>query len=473
MSETSVTGAIVDFIVSADISEFPGEVVHQAKRCLVDGFGVILAGSATDSGPVMRKHVSSFEGRGESTTLGVDPRRVPAAFAALANGTSGHAMDFDDTQLSKHPGRMFGLLTHPTVPPLSASLAVGERLSSSGARMLEAFLTGFEVECKIAEAIDPNHYVRGFHTSATCGTFGAAAAAAKLLGLERDAVARALGIAASLAGGIRVNFGTMTKPLHVGRAAENGVRAAELASIGFTANENALDGRWGFFQIFGGGFEPDIILGNVGSPHSIVDPGIAVKPYPCGCLGHPSMDAMLELVVEHDIGPEEIEAIRLRAGSNILGPLRYRKARTGLEAKFCAPFMLASIAIRRRAGISEFTDQFVSSEPVQGMMDRVETVLDPEIEAKGYDKMRSVVELDLKDGRALVKPSDDRYRGAPDRPLSRQELEAKFRECASLALPEESLDETLLLIWSIEELASLDPLVDAMCAPGRTSSFSR
>ena len=228
------------------------------------------------------------------------PFRTGAASAALLNGTSGHALDWDDTQLATSADRIFGLLTHPTVPPLAAALAIGERQRVSGRQFLEAFLTGFEVECKIAEAIHPSHYKKGFHSSGTVGTFGATAAAAKLLGLDADKTAHALAIAASTAAGIRVNFGTMTKPLHVGRAAQNGVVAAELAARGFTGGKDALDPPWGFFQVFshGDGFDADRIVGKLGNPHTIVWPGVSIKPYPCGVLGHPTMDAMRRLVID-------------------------------------------------------------------------------------------------------------------------------------------------------------------------------
>jgi 2-methylcitrate dehydratase PrpD len=196
-------------------------------------------------------------------------------------------------------------------------------------------VTGFEVECRIADAIHPDHYRKGFHTSGTVGTFGAAAAAARLLRLDAGATASALAIAASLAAGIRVNFGTMTKPLHVGRAAHNGVTAAELAARGFTGASGALDPPWGFFSVFsfGGGFEERRIVGKLGDPWAIVNPGVSIKPYPCGVLGHPSMDAMRSLVTAHDIKPEQIRAIRLRAGSNILNPLRYGIATSELASR--------------------------------------------------------------------------------------------------------------------------------------------
>jgi len=359
---------------------------------------------------------------------------------------------------------LFGLLTHPTVPPLAAGLALGERLGVSGRELLEAFLVGFEVECKIAEAIDPSHYKKGFHTSGTIGTFGATVSAARLLRLDRTATAHALGIASSFSAGIRVNFGTMTKPLHVGRAASNGVTAAELAARGFTAGSDALDGPWGYFQIFGGGFDPDRIVGTLGNPYSILDPGVSIKPYPCGCLGHPSMDAMLKLVVDHDITPEQVRRIRLRAGSNILNPLRYRKATTELEAKFCPAFMLSSIVLRRRAGIHEFTDEFVRTAAVQEMMERVDTVFDAGLEAQGFEAMRSIVEVELADGRLLVQPADERYRGGPDNPFGRDDLHEKFRECGALVLSPERLTAVLACVESLADLRDVRDLVSMLGA---------
>ncbi len=268
-----------------------------------------------------------------------------------------------------------------------------------------------------------------------------------------------------LAAGIRVNFGSMTKPLHAGRAAQNGVFAANLASRGFTGGENGLDGEWGFFQVTGGGADAERISDVLGRPFSIIRPGISVKPYPSGVLSHPSMDAMLKVVRVHEIEPEQIRHIRLRAGSNILEPLRYKTAKTELEAKFCLPFLLSSIVLRRRAGIREFTDEFVSSQPVQQMMSLVETVLDPAIEAKGFDKIRSVVEVTLNDGRSFAQASDDRYRGGPDRPFTAEELKDKFMDCASLVLSEKRIAQALTLIGNVDRLQSVRELVDSMTGP--------
>ncbi len=460
------TGAVVEFISRARWPEFPKDAVALAKRCVIDGLGVMLAGSTSAASTILRDYTRGSDKSTDATAFAPEPFRTGAASAALLNGTSGHALDWDDTQLSTSPDRIFGLLTHPTMPPLAAALAIGERQRVSGAQFLEAFLTGFEVECKIAEAIHPHHYKKGFHSSGTVGTFGATAASAKLLGLGRDALAHALAIAASMASGIRVNFGTMTKPLHVGRASQNGVIAAELAAKGFTGGHDALDPPWGFFQAFsfGDGFDADRIVGRLGNPYTIVSPGVSIKPYPCGVLGHPTMDAMRRLVVANDVKPEQITAIRVRAGSNILNPLRYPIAHNELEAKFCPAFMVAAVAIRRKAGIHEFTDEFVRSAPVQEMMTKVERILDPEIEARGFEKIRSTVEVDLNDGRRLVEHADERYRGGPDRPFTRDEVHEKFAECAALVLPPAAIAETFQMVESIEHLSDIAGLVRNLTA---------
>ena len=460
-----VTKAVTAFIQHSRLDDIPDKALVEAKRCLIDGFGVVLAGATVHGSAIVREYVKTFDvaTRGASI-LGPERLSANAGHAALANAASGHAMDYDDTQLSSTPDRVFGLLTHPTVPVLAASLAIGERLGVSGRKFLEAFLTGFEVECKIAEAIKPDHYLRGFHSTGTMGTFGGAASAAKLLALTPTAIPHALGIAASMSSGIRVNFGSMTKPLHAGRAAENGITAAELASRGFTAGDDALDGEWGFFQVLGGGVDLPRIMTTLGHPYSIVDPGVSFKPYPCGSLGHPTMDAMLKLVTDHDVKPDQVAHVAVRAGSNILNPLRYKTAKTELEAKFCLPFMMSSILLRRRAGIREFTDEFVASAPVQAMMANVETVFDKDIEARGFDKMRSVVVVQLKDGQTLTQPSDERYRGGPENPFTRADLHAKFTDCASLVLSADRIKRALDAIESVEKLANIRELVSALTA---------
>jgi 2-methylcitrate dehydratase PrpD len=456
------TDAVRTFIGSANLRQMPANVVSEGKRCLIDNVGVLLAGSTAEGSRILREYAQKSNGTKEATVLGGNPVMVSAAHAALANAGSAHALDYDDTQLSTTPDRTFGLLTHPTTPALSAALAVGERGGASGAAFLEAYLIGVEVECKMAEAIDPNHYERGFHSTGTFGVFGAAAAAGKLMKLNPTQLAHMLAIAASLSAGIRVNFGSMSKPLNAARASENGVFAAELASHGFTGGDNGLDGQWGFFQVLGDGADLDRIVGKLGQPWSIVNPGVSFKPYPCGSLSHPSMDAMMKVVKDHDLKPDQIKAVRLRAGNNILEPLRYGVARNELEAKFSVPFLMSAVILTRRAGMREFTDEFVQSPAAQAMMQRVTAVRDAGIEKQGFDKIRSVVEVDLVDGRKLVQPSDDRYRGGPENPFSRADLKAKFDDCAGLVLPPHRLDAAFTAIESVDSMADVRQLVKVL-----------
>ncbi len=344
---------------------------------------------------------------------------MPAPIAARVLGTAGHAHDWDDSQVSLDPAHVYGLLTHPTIPPLSSALVMAQKLGGvDGKTLMLAFLTGFEVECKISEWMLPQHYVKGMHSSGTVGTFGAYAAAAKLLKLNGDKLRSGFGIAASFAAGIRCNFGTMTKPLHVGRAAENGVTAALLAARGFTADPDALDGPWGFYAVQGSGVSAEKTSQGFGNIWTIVEPGVSIKPYPCGVLTHPTIDLMLKLVSEHDVKPNDIDAVTVYAGTNILNPIRYPIAANHLQAKFSLPAALAMIALARKAGKREFSDAFVASPSMQAMQKQITTQLDPAIEKLGFDKMRSRIVIQLKKGRQLEGWADERYRGGPENPLS-------------------------------------------------------
>ena len=213
-----------------------------------------------------------------------------------------------------------------------------------------------------------------------------------------------------MASGIRAGFGTMTKPLHVGRAAENGVTAALLARHGLSSNHEALDGRWGYLAIAGPGGEPEMVRDRIGAPHSMLSPGVSIKPYPSGVLTHPSMDAMLFLMRETGISAQDVESVTLHAGSNVLGPIRYRIAKTELEGKFSFAFLLSAIVLAGKAGKAEFTDEFVSSAACQDMQARIETRFSPEIEAMGWDRIRSKIEVVTKDGRTFERWADENYR---------------------------------------------------------------
>jgi len=459
---SSLTDEVVGFLL--DEGAPPRDVRAKAVEHIVDGIAVMLAGSRTDCAGKLVEFIRDRGGKPASTVIGFGFKSSPSD-AAMVNGTSGHADDYDDTQLSTSPDRIYGLMTHPTVPVLAAALAVGEIVGCSGGDLLDAFIAGFEVECKIAEAIKPDHYRRGFHSTGTIGAFGAFAASGRLLGLGDLELRHALGIVASLTSGIRVNFGTMTKPLHAGMAASNGVTASMLAMRGFTADENALDGRWGFMEILGGGADPELMVGRMGNPYALVHPGATFKMYPCGCLGQPSMDAMLEIVLEEDLKPEDVREIRLMAGPNILEPLRYGEPVTGLQAKFSLNFALASILLRRRAGLREYATEFVTRPEVVDVMRRVRTIHDAEIASMGVEKMRSVLEVELVDGRVFRRTAEE-YRGTPEKPFMGHEVDEKFMECASFKMGEGRAREVLGVIRGLEEVSDLGDLTGLLAGSG-------
>ncbi|GBD11612.1 hypothetical protein HRbin23_01282 [bacterium HR23] len=457
------TEEVVRFICSTPWGAIPLEVAREAKRCWLDGLAVMVAGSTEPCARIIRRYIESVAGPGPAAIIGTR-RTAPAELSALANGVSGHAMDYDDTQLASHPSRVYGLLTHPTVPVLAAALALGQEVGASGREVLHAFCIGFEVECKLNETISPRHYQQGFHSTGTFGTFGAAAVGAVLLRLTEEQTRMALGIAASKAAGIRANFGTMTKPYHAGAAAQNGLIAARLASLGFTADPNALDGPWGYFQVAGGGADPEFLRGKLGNPWAILHPGVSVKPYPCGSLLHPAMDALRDLVLEHNIHPQQVVKVRLGTTSNVLSALRYQRPQNALQAKFSIPFLLGILVLRRRAGIQEFTDAVVQSPEVQAFLPKVEAYVDQELEAQGYARIRARVQVHLADGRVLTRMAEV-SRGTPQRPMSRQELMEKFHDCARGVLSRRQVEAVAERVDALESLPTLSDLT-ALLQPG-------
>jgi len=447
------TAAAAEFVEKVTLDAIPAEALRIGTRCLLDGLGLFVAGSEERTVQILADDAQQTGGSADALLLRRGDNRVPAPIAARVLGTAGHAHDWDDSQVSVDPEHMYGLLTHPTIPPLSGALVTAQKLGGvDGKTFMVAFLTGFEVECKISEWMLPQHYVKGMHSSGTVGTFGAYAAAAKLLQLSADQLRSGFGLAASFAAGIRCNFGTMTKPLHVGRAAENGLTAALLAARGFTADPDALDGPWGFYAVHGGGVSIEKLSQGFGRTWTIVEPGVSIKPYPCGVLTHPTIDLMLKLVTEHDVKPDDITAVRVYAGTNILKPIRYPVAANHLQAKFSLPAALAMIALARAAGKREFSDDFVGSAPMQAMQRRITSELDPEIEKLGFDKMRSRIALRLKDGRTVEGWADERYRGGPENPLSDAELESKLRSCCEGVLDATAQAQLIAAGWSVLRL---------------------
>jgi len=459
-----LTRYVAEFVLQLQFESIPAGVVALGKKSMLDGFGLALAGSASAMGAICRKYLQ-FAGAapGSCTVIGSRLKATPR-FAALANGVSIHADDFDDTQLAVAKDRTYGLLTHPTAPVLPAIFAIAEDSGASGRDLLTAYQAGVEVETKIAEAISPRHYEDGFHSTGTCGSFGSTAASAKMRGLKIEQALSAFGIAAAEAAGVRENFGTMTKPFQAGHAAENGVAAADLASIGWTGAEQVLEANRGFFHAYGGSFNPEAIQNKLGNPWTFANPGVSLKPYPSGSLTHPAMSAMLRLVEKYNISPGEVEKIDVGANRNMPNTLIHHRPTSGLQAKFSMEYCVALMLLERRASLRQFTDEFVNRADVQELVRRVNFYVDPIAENAGYDKMTSLVTVHMKDGR-LLKDQADFAKGSPADPMTFEDAAEKFRSCAGFAnWPAAKADAVIEAVSTLERAPNLQKLASLLQA---------
>jgi 2-methylcitrate dehydratase PrpD len=457
-----LTRYLSEFIVNTKYEDIPEEVVTLGKKTMLDGFGLALAGSASVIGPVMRQYIAALGvTTGKSATVVGTAMKTPPRFAALANGVSIHADDYDDTGSALH-------VTAPVLPPAFALCEVGRR---SGKDLMLAFHVGVEVENKIGDAIFPRHERDGFHTTGTCGSFGSAAACAKLRGLTLVQTAFALGIAASQASGIRRNFGSMTKAFHAGHAAENGSVAADLAALGFTAADDVLEAPLGFFQGAGGGFDPAAIVNRLGRPWMFASPGDLIKRFPCGTIQQPVMDATLRLIAQHDIKAADVERVEVSGNQNNFNTLFRHRPRTGLEAKFSMEFAVAILLLERKAGLGQFTDASVSRPEVQDAIGRVKYYVDPEFDRLGRDatlqavlEEAAILKIHLKDGRVLSTRTEP-AKGSPKNPMTYDEVADKFRTNAEFARwPTRKAESIIALVRSLESAPTLAALTVALAA---------
>lgn len=448
-----LTAEIARFVINTKPSRIPRDVMHLGKRSILDGLGLALAGNVAESGHVVRKYLKTLGvplTRG-ATVIGT-ALKVPPRFAAFANGIAIHADDYDDTQLAVAKDRVYGLLTHPTAPALPAVLALAERDNRSGLELLIAYQIAVEVETKLAEAINPRHYADGFHSTATLGTIGAAAGAARMLGLDASQTAQTISLGASQAAGLRENFGTMTKPFHPGRAAESGIVAAELVKLGWTAADNGLEANRGFFKAAGGGYDVRAIRGKLGKPWTFAMPGVSIKPHPSGSLTHPGMGLMLDLIHQHDIRPAQVARVRVGTNRHMPNTLIHRRPKNELQAKFSMEFCMAILLLERKAGLAQFTDAVVNRTDVQRMISRIDFGVHPVAEAAGYEKMTTIIDIELTDGRRINGRADF-GKGSPANSMSDTEIANKFRECAAWGgLSATSADRVIDQVFSLEKL---------------------
>ena len=445
------TERFAEFVVKSRWEDLPAAAVEQAKRAILDTLGVMLAGSAEPAAGIVRGLAEAEGGAPRCAVVGTK-MRTGAVWAALANGTAAHALDFDDTN--------FAMMGHPSAPVLAAALAAGELCGAGGRALIHAYLLGFEVETALGAAMNPAHYEHGWHATGTLGSLGAAAAASRLLRLDAGKTRTALALAASQASGLKENFGTMAKPFHAGHAARTGVLSALLAREGFTASEQALEGPQGYLKVLGG--EANMAaLETLGGPWRILSTGIAVKPYPSCAMTHSAIDALLELRSRHGVRPEEVTAVEIGVAPVVPGILIHPKPQSGLEAKFSMEYCAAAALAEGRVGIDTFADDRVRDLGVRALMERVRTMVDPALSGHLDRHGWSRVTLRLADGRQLTwGPGGPQ--GHPDRPLSQEQLLAKFRDCALVALPAESVDAAAEAIAKLErcpELAQLTALL--------------
>src|SRR5438309_3739728 len=459
-----LTDYVGKFVSQAKYEDIPGEVVELGKKSILDGLGLALAGSKAQTGSLCRRYLERIGVcDGQSTIIG-SARKTSPRFAAFVNGVSIHADDFDDTQLAVAKDRVYGLLVHPTVPVLPALLALAESRNISGKELMLSYHVGVEVECKIAEAISPRHYQDGFHSTGTCGALGSAAACAKLLRFDQSKTLNAFGLAASQAGGLRENFGTMTKPFQAGHAAESGLVSADLVALGWTAAEQILEADRGFFHAFGGSYDPSAIVDRLGKPWTFVSPGISLKPYPSGSLTHPAMTKLMRLIEANNIDRKSVEKVDCGANHNMTTTLLHHQPKTGLEAKFSMEFCLAILLLERKAGLGEFSDKVVQGADVQEMIRRINFYVDPQAESTGFDKMMSILKIHLRDGRVITGRADF-AKGSPANPMSFDEAASKFRGCAEYAnwpkLKTEKIIAFVRTLDSAPDVSALSRLLSA------------
>ena len=439
-------------------------MIELGKKSILDGLGLTLVGSVAQSGHITREYLRSLGlDRRDATIMGT-AMKTPVRFAAYANAIGIHADDYDDTQLAVADDRVYGLLTHPTAPCLSAALAIAEARGKSGKELMLAYHLGVELECKVAESIAPRHYQDGFHSTGTCGPLASAAAAIKLYGAGVPVCLRALGIAASESAGLRENFGTMTKPFHAGRAAESGIVAADLAVLGWTASDQILEAPRGFFHAAGGGFDPAAFT--LGHPWTFMSPGVSIKPFPSGSLTHPAMTEVQRLIRVNRITADQVESIDVGTNRNMPNALIHHKPTDSLQAKFSMEFCMAALLLYGRAGLNEFTDEVVRRPEVQAMIQRVHFGVNAEAEKAGYNKMTSIIDIHLKDGRT-IHGRVDFAKGSPANLMSFDEVAAKSSTTAraSAKWPADKTRSIIDNVRNLENVANVRTLTALCQAP--------
>jgi len=441
-------------ITAVRYEDLPSDAVRWAKVGILDTVGVTLAGHSDPSAQIVAHALAAASG--PALVFGGD-RRVGALDAALINGTASHALDFDDCN------NTFG--GHPSVPILPALFALAEQTGASGREFIAAYVAGFETETKISLGVNFYQYTRGWHPTTTIGVFGAAAACARLLCLSDEQTATALAVATSFASGIKSNFGTMTKPLHIGHCARDGLFAALLARDGYTASPVAFEHKQGYFEVFNGAGNYDAarILPAWGKPWDIVEPGIAIKQYPCCGSTHPAIDAMLMLVRQHDLKPEQVERIDSWTHQRRLAHTNRPDPQSTFDAKFSVQYCLARALADRKVVLAHFDGDTYRDKKIRDLLPRIHVAPYTTAQFPADNHFGAEVKVALRDGTVHAQKVDQPFGRTSRNPLPPELLKEKFINCALRVLPESSVTQLHAAIQELERLDDMRQLTALIC----------
>jgi len=464
-SKTSPEAASVELTLLQQLAErvhafekrqLTKKAVAQARACILDAIGVTLAGYPEPCTQILLKTPGVATAPGPALVFG-SARRTSALDAALINGTASHALDFDDFS-----GIMGG---HHSVPLVSMLFALAEERGGTGEDLIAAYVIGVEVEIRLARAVNFHHYDKGWHPTATLGIFGTAAAACHFMKLDRARTTMALSIAASLASGLKANFGTMTKPLHIGQCCRNGLLAALLAEQGFDAATDVFEHQQGFLNVFNGPGTFDIakLFENWGAPWEIEAKSIALKQFPCCGSTHPAINMALQLRREDKIKPEEISRIEVLPHGRRLRHTNTPHPQTPLEAKFSVQYVVARALRYGILRLKDFEGEAHFDPEIQRLLDLTTASPHPDMADDAEEQWGAEVIVTLKDGRRLARRVDNLVGRGGDNPMSSSDLWDKFNDCATRSLPREQiapLFERLETLEKVTEIAQVTRLLE-------------
>lgn len=437
-SGAGVTRALAHYVVGVRAGQLPAPVRREAIRTFLNWLGCGIGGSRHEAVRIAIAALSPFSGPPQASIL-ARSERLDVLHAALVNGISSHVLDFDDTHLRT--------VIHPAGPVASAILALAEYRPVNGQDFIAALALGIEVECRIGNAVFPNHYDVGWHITGSAGVFGAAAAAGKLLGLDEQHMLWALGLAATQPVGLREMFGSMTKSFHPGRAAQNGLTAALLAAGGYTSSTQALEAKRGWARVTSTKQDWGALVDGLGESYEILLN--TYKPFACGIVIHPVIDGCIQLRNEHGLSAPAIERVELAVHPLVLELTGKRAPQTGLDGKFSVYHSAAVAIIEGSAGEAQYSDTAVHAPATVGLRERVTATVDPSIAS---DAAR--ITIVMKDGRRLEK-SVEHAIGSLARPMTDRDLEQKFVGLAEGIMPVAQAEALIELSWRIEALADV------------------